>query len=781
MALFDGSRASYTGVTRFAENRATYNFGGAILAHSDCVVSLEGENVFFNNSADSGGALCMFNNSRADFSGNTTFSHNIADDDQHSDGGALAVWDVSDVNFDGETRFSDNTAVGSGGALSVTDSSSVSFDGITYFENSRAEEKSGGAMYLDDSATVSWEGRTYFFNNSGVVGGALVLYSESNVTWSGETQFTESNTYSSNNGGALTLYGSSSASWSGNTRFTECSAGGDGGAMIVDNSTVSWNGETSFENNSCGGGGDEYDGDDNASGSGGAIFMYSGARLSWTGKTIFSGNTAVGFGGALYLTRESSLEFDEQTLFFQNRANESGGALHIIETSTVSWGGETNFSQNEAAIEGGALYVADDSNVVFEGSTFFDNEAAYGGAIFIAYNSLTWNGPTEFTNNYAISDGGAVASSVPQSGQIDSKLIINGSTRFANNVCGANGGGMVVVGALTTTFITEDVTFSGNRAGVSGGAVYISGVGLGLEFRGMTFESNTAELGGGVSVTGSGNAVTQNEQNGVSVIERHPTTFDRCDFIGNRVNSAGGAIESDSGLDDVKNSSFVGNTAGVGGALRIAGEASLTNCSFEENSSDVDGGPAVSIIGYIDISFGNCFYNHLFQCPAGQFLEYLEVSCGGSYMIELAPNKCYNMASNQPIPLIFILSQPSQPHHTRCSLVLIFLASFQQSVELETFKTLCHGCGEDCKNCCFDEPSVVPVCTPQLGHSTSAGGAATVEMLVIDHGYWRATPDSTEVLACYNTDACRGGVTGAHDYCNVGYEGPCEYSLVLYL
>ena len=69
---------------------------------------------------------------------------------------------------------------------------------------------------------------------------------------------------------------------------------------------------------------------------------------------------------------------------------------------------------------------------------------------------------------------------------------------------------------------------------------------------------------------------------------------------------------------------------------------------------------------------------------------------------------------------------------------------------------------------------MAPVCTDAMGHAFSDGGTDTLEMLSIERGYWRATPSSEDVLACYNADACLGGVTGAAGYCLEGYEGPCK-------
>ncbi|CAM9340915.1 unnamed protein product, partial [Hapterophycus canaliculatus] len=44
--------------------------------------------------------------------------------------------------------------------------------------------------------------------------------------------------------------------------------------------------------------------------------------------------------------------------------------------------------------------------------------------------------------------------------------------------------------------------------------------------------------------------------------------------------------------------------------------------------------------------------------------------------------------------------------------------------------------------------------------------------LNIDKGYLRATNTSDIILACYNPDACSGGLTGSDGFCTSGYKGP---------
>lgn len=73
--------------------------------------------------------------------------------------------------------------------------------------------------------------------------------------------------------------------------------------------------------------------------------------------------------------------------------------------------------------------------------------------------------------------------------------------------------------------------FSGNNADVAGGAVFVSGVGFGPTFSNVSFLSNTAHVGGAVSLMGSGKLKE------ITDIEPpNPTTFDRCRFIDNTAN-----------------------------------------------------------------------------------------------------------------------------------------------------------------------------------------------------------------------------------------------------
>ncbi|CAN0581352.1 unnamed protein product, partial [Ectocarpus sp. 12 AP-2014] len=96
---------------------------------------------------------------------------------------------------------------------------------------------------------------------------------------------------------------------------------------------------------------------------------------------------------------------------------------------------------------------------------------------------------------------------------------------------------------------------------------------IGPTFSDVSFISNFAQVGGAASVFGSGN-----ERGILSPIV--PTKFNRCRFIDNMATASGGAVDSAAGQDNVTNSIFKGNSAEVGGALRLAGTAFVENCSF---------------------------------------------------------------------------------------------------------------------------------------------------------------------------------------------------------
>ena len=379
--------------------------------------------------------------------------------------------------------------------------------------------------------------------------------------------------------------------WDREMEFFNNTAKSAGGGIMARSSQVSWTGKTTVKDNHIAG-----------DGAGGGFSMIDGSDLFWTGDTEFDDNTAP-LGGAISLLNSSASWSATSTTFNNNSARDAGGGILVTDSSEVFWSGGTDFSGNRA-LSGGAVFAYDGSQV-------------------------GWTGTTTFSSNVASADGGAVGSSEAVLVPTSSILAINGSTSFSNNMSGANGGALALLGGWSVEIGTVDVVFSSNHADVAGGAVFVSGTGYGPTFSNVTFVSNSAQAGGAVSMMASGNLKEFS-----AAVPPNPTKFDRCLFVDNTATATGGAVESASGHDSFVGSVFQGNMAGTsGGALRLAGTASVDNCSFVENVSSDGDGSAVSNIGVISKMENASFRDNIFACPTGMFLDFNAVCSKGLHSI----------------------------------------------------------------------------------------------------------------------------------------------------
>ena len=582
--------------------------GGAIAASSSNV-TLTRTSFFGNRVSGMGGAIYAVNDSSVIFYGNeTTFLKNSAG----GHGGALYVSGSSIIRFIGqEAHLLHNTAGNNGGAIAI-EQSELSWHGNAFFANNTSGAF-GGAVNVASSSTIAWIGNLVFLENTATFsGGALALSSTSAVSWSGNA--TLSYNQATVHGGAIYINGAE-ASWDGNAEFKRNTARSTGGALYASSAAdVSWSGVSTFFNNS-------------AYTSGGAVNVVTGSSVRWNGpNTTFAFNRVLsGSGGAMniYVSNVSSVG---DTTFEYNHANFSGGAVSLQEAE-VSWEGTTGFASNTASWAGGALFAYAASGLFWRGVTyFFNNSAERGGAVYAMEGTNTrWTGSTTiFVSNTAEEGGGAIAVDVLDAFADDERLSllsIAGTVVFVNNVCHRDGGAMWLAGGLSMEIdSTANVTFQRNRAVAAGGAIFITGVYAGPTFPGVSFVSNSAQLGGGVYATSNGNAKIT-----VGSRKSQPITFDRCRFVGNTATATGGAIQSAAGQDEMVNTSFEGNSARAGGALYLAGTSEFFGCSFIDNESDEGAGLAISNIGYVATMQNSSFGDHGYNCAPGTFMTYIEV------------------------------------------------------------------------------------------------------------------------------------------------------------
>lgn len=267
---------------------------------------------------------------------------------------------------------------------------------------------------------------------------------------------------------------------------------------------------------------------------GGAMDINTNASCTLKGVAVKS-NNASDKGGAFRVKGTLTLDGCSVVL---NHADDEGGAIYCEEDGTVSMV-NTTIAANDSD-DGGAirnLGSVSAENAVITGNTSSDKGA---GAIS-NMGSLTLTGGS-VGNNTAKEDGGALYN---KSG--DHTVTISG-TEFTNNTAGREGGAIYVESGNLTL---KTAVLAGNQ-GTNGGAVRLSG-GAGLAADGVTFFGNTASKSGG-AIFNDGSAAL----NGCTVKE-------------NTAASDGGGICLNRGTVELKGRTSVcdNSTDGLGGGIYV--------------------------------------------------------------------------------------------------------------------------------------------------------------------------------------------------------------------
>lgn len=120
--------------------------------------------------------------------------------------------------------------------------------------------------------------------------------------------------------------------------------------------------------------------------------------------------------------------------------------------------------------------------------------------------------------------------------------------------------------------------------------------------------------------------------------------------------------------------------------------------------------------------------------------------------------------------------------------MLLFFDNVQVTADMATdsaeYEMACDSCPELCDDC-WVHYNHVQTCEPVPAHTNSPAAGGTLYTLHLDHGYWRYSVTSKEILQCYEASACVGGIVAiggtladVDEYCGEGYTGPCESSVV---
>lgn len=315
--------------------------------------------------------------------------------------------------------------------------------------------------------------------------------------------------------------------------------------------------------------------------------------LTLENMTLSNGQTqpATEDGGAIY--SEGSVQIDNVT--FTGNVGDDGGAISMFAGNlTVA---NSQFSNNNAAEDGGAIEFDTGSTGDISNSTFSNNTAVYdGGAIQSEQATLTISN-SQFSSNSAADDGGAIT-------QKEGTLTISGST-LSNNVAGTNSGnvagGIYSTGVLTlsNSHITSDGVLINTYNG--GGIYYENSLGTLTINNGSSISNQIAAKNGGGIYLAAGE------------LDLDDSTLDF-----NIAQGIGGGAIYNTGALDIANSSLLNNqaTTNNGGAIRNTGTVSLLNVTLNNNIADTGsgkGGAIYNLAGTTTITGGTINQNQTYD------------------------------------------------------------------------------------------------------------------------------------------------------------------------
>ena len=259
--------------------------------------------------------------------------------------------------------------------------------------------------------------------------------------------------------------------------------------------------------------------------------------------------------------------------------------LHIY--NSAAWLGDNSFANNTGTGCGGSLKT-EQSNVTFTGTnSFVQNHCrGYGGGMCVISSTLFGNGSVSFVGNNVTQDGGGLFSKL-------SIVTFTGKIVFEGNYAKSSGGGFAVKSS-SQSYFSGNCSFISNSCYAAGGAIYSSGL---LNFTGESIFLNNSVN----SYLGWGG--------GIHCI-KYTMFTGTTSFLGNTASVGGGLLSYGCkiiGKLTVKRNSVTLGSSGflIFGPLYIAGDVKVSN--------NINGG-GIAILPYgTDITDSELHGNFLFE------------------------------------------------------------------------------------------------------------------------------------------------------------------------
>lgn len=442
-AIFAGAGAKVTltvsseqaALKSFTDNMAVAGSGGAIMVNgANAEVSVTGYTFTGNDAKTMGGAIRFCNGATFDVE-SCKFISNIANAASTAAGGAIYAQKDTTVK---DCTFTSNSSSANGGAVYVTSGSLQMTDST--LDGNYTTTGHGGAVAVMTAAESNIT-NTVFYNNetrgAGAGGGALHVTAATlnaiSCEFGKEGAANTAKTY----GGAIYVTGSTGIL-----------------NLSVDNNKGTYR---SFNYNTAASGGGAIA----ARGNGTAIV--DGYTFKENKVTTNSTSTAIYGGGAIYAGSKTTVK---NSVFASNSAYD-GGTILANDTTNVVTVETCEFNENTSSHRGAAVYVQKGAKgIEITGSNFSQNETkGHGGAVF-ALADLTVN-KCKFSSNIAASSYGGAIDQEAGSGTVLASV-------FNDNIAGSGG----AVGSTGGQLTLENCDFTNNTAtAAAGGAACVTGSG----------------------------------------------------------------------------------------------------------------------------------------------------------------------------------------------------------------------------------------------------------------------------------------------------------------
>lgn len=408
--------------------------------------------------------------------------------------------------------------------------------------------------------------------------------------------------------------------------------GGDGGAItLLNGARASIDGSTFSENRAT---------------SGGAIAASDRAVKLTLGHSSFHSNSVSGIGGAI-IAKFGSISIDSSS-FVKNAADSGGGAVHVGNGElNIS---NSSFSENQSRFGAGALAIDGDATVTLTHLTFSDNWSLYrdsgaiekrgSGKVYLRNSIVAGGGRSEdcaggldqTIGNLSLDGTCALRSShMPLLGKLSgtpayyplqdrSPAIDAADPAFCLDTDQIGTprpqGGGCDIGAIEATTAEAapapivpppactlaDQIIAANTDAPAGGCRAGNGADTIRITRDLLLFDRLPAITSTITIEGDGHTISGNNLFRIFDVNGGHLTINKLTMLeGRSASQPGGAIRlQNGGRAAVKDASFIGNTADVGGAIAIEtvmsrrGSVTLIGSSFVRNRAGRTGG-AISL------------------------------------------------------------------------------------------------------------------------------------------------------------------------------------------